>query len=467
MPSDGPPSPVWGDASGARIRAALVLVMPLLALIPKYWIIHSLYPPGVSLFDTGFGFAGYVRSLLAGNGLRMCSALPFKACSPDLCVYATRMPVIPLLLAALDRLTGSQAESVALAKSVAMALLSTGFLATLVRDFRIGWPGVVILYFLYFGPQSLKHGAALDYEEGILIDLSLCLAIAACYLIRRDIPVAARRSSMALAGVMLAASMYLTKTTALLTVIVMTTMVMTRPALSRGVKVAAVAVILLPMTFWGWHNWNTSGAIHLSSSWNGENLVRGYDTGAAAIYPEISLDRIFDSRQARLDNGSLVPLGNYTGKQCFTDEWQWSSTYSLQARRWLADHPLDGLRFTGRKVWVTLLEIRHTPTYTSATQKSGHYASGLSLAMVAWMVGARVIFFLLVGAAVPAITKRGQTSYIWALVIVLAACAPYMLVFAYQRHLIPILLLAGVLFVTLFLSSPRPAPNPLIMRTQT
>jgi hypothetical protein len=61
------------------------------------------------------------------------------------------------LPAALTRLVGSQTVCVALAKCVTTALLSTGFLAARSLDAQLTKVGLVILFGLYFGPQTLKH----------------------------------------------------------------------------------------------------------------------------------------------------------------------------------------------------------------------------------------------------------------------------------------------------------------------
>jgi hypothetical protein len=79
---------------------------------------------------------------------------------------------------------GAKSVYVALGKCIAVALLSAAFLAVLSFDVQITTVGLLVLYGMYCGPQALKHGAALDYEEGVLIDLSLCLAVAISYLLR-------------------------------------------------------------------------------------------------------------------------------------------------------------------------------------------------------------------------------------------------------------------------------------------
>jgi hypothetical protein len=442
-----------------RARRALLIAMPLLALVPRLWIAtHALYAGDPSIFDTGFGFGGYVRSLAEEGTFRSCSFVPFDPCNAGTCTFATRMPAIPILLASLVKLVGARSVLVALAKCIVMALLSTAFLAVLSLDIQITTVGLLILYGMYFGPQVLKHGAALDYEEGVLIDLSLCLAIAVSYLLRpQQTTSAGRRAAMAVGAVVLATVMYFTKTTALLTLLVVLTIVLTSQNLRLGGKLACVLLVAAPAGLWGAHNLSSSGVFSLSSSWNGENLFRGYDSGALAIYPQISLDRLFDSQRAVLDDGTTVALGAYKSSRCFKDEWTWSSDYSHRAWNWMKEHPYPAMAFMVKKIWVTLLEIRHTPKYGSATDKRQEGSPGLQAVMIIWMLAARVVFFGLVWRVLSDLRSARNRLFGWAAVLLLAACLPYMVVFSYQRHLIPVLQFAGALLAILYFATPAPA----------
>ena len=83
-----------------RLRDVLLWVMPLLALLPKYWLItHSLYRDGSSVFDTEFGFGDYIANLYRSGIFEACPPhLPFLTATADVCIHSSRMPVWPLLL---------------------------------------------------------------------------------------------------------------------------------------------------------------------------------------------------------------------------------------------------------------------------------------------------------------------------------------------------------------------------------
>jgi hypothetical protein len=249
--------------------------------------------------------------------------------------------------------------------------------------------------------------------------------------------------------------MYFIKTTALLTLFVVLAIVLTDRGLRIGGKVACLAVVASLATAWAAHNLESSGVFSLSSSWNGENLYRGYNSESLAIYPQISLDRIFDSSRAVLDDGSVVPLGSHRSSRCFSDEWAWSSTYSQMSRQWVFEHPYAAATFFAKKVWVALVEVRHTPKYGTAIEKSEEGSAATRAAMVGWMVAARIAFFFLLGRILWDLRAGRNRPYAWALALVIAACAPYMIAFAYQRHMIPVLELAGGLLAILYFSQPR------------
>jgi hypothetical protein len=371
------------------------------------------------------------------------------------------MPGLPLLIAGLAKLVGTQSANVALAKASLMALLATGFLTVLSRDVRPTWFGLALLYVIYFGPQPLKHGASLEYEEGILVDMALCLAVCASYVLRADQTGSARRRDvMAILGVLVAAAMYLVKTTALPALVVMVLAVLAARNIGTRAKMACVAAALLTFSGWAAHNVRHSCAVHLSSSFNGENLLRGYDSGAYLIYPEIYIDRIMDSTQATLEDGTVVPLGDYTHTVKFPDEWSWDAYYSKKAGTWLRNNPGTALAFLAKKVWVAFFEIRQTPVHYSASDKTPEHSLAVNLMMDLWMLMARIAMFVLLGRALWGAARRRQVASLWIAALVLAPFLPYALVFAYQRHVIPLLVFSGVLLAITHYSHARNGARP-------
>jgi len=440
----------------SRLVTLALVLMPLIALAPKYFLIQQ----GLAsrtVEQTGFGFGEYTAGLLQSGELRSCVRPPFNLCQPDRCLYATRMPVIPLLYAGLSKLVGTGSVAIDFTRCVLTAVLLAGMLAALARDARPSLLGVVLLYVLYFGPQPLKHGAAIEYEEGLLIDLELSLAIALAYLLHPRLATShSRRVAMGLIALAIAVLMYFIKTTALLMLLVVAGLFLMRARAGWRLNLVAGLLVVIPFGAWAGHIAMASGTVHLSSSWNGENLFRGYNSESAAIYPQISLDRIFDTRRAVLDDGTMVPLGDYAEQQqCFADEWAWNESYAQRARAWLVSHPLEALQFNLRKLWVTLVEIRHTPYRVGATGKDPEYPRDVANAMLVWMLAARMALYFLVFRLGLEIARGHRFAALWTLALLAAGFAPYIIVFGYQRHVVPLLVMAGGLLVTRYFITPR------------
>jgi hypothetical protein len=432
----------------AAVLAALVVLMPLLALVPKYFLIAREFQSPQNIETTGFGFGDYVHNLRTTGEFRNCVSPPFVACQPHVCQYATRMPVLPLLYAGLAAVVGEGAGSIAFAKCLLTACLLAGLLAVLVRDLAPSTAGVILLYALYFGPQALKHGASVDYEEGLLLDLELALAVAVSYLLRpARVGPGLRTTAMGAIAVAIGVVMYFTKTTALLTLGVVAGIFLRNSGVRTWAKPVVSVLAIVPFLAWGAHTYATSGGVHISSSWNGENLFRGYNSESLAIYPQISLDRIFDSRRAVLQDGTSVALGAYSSRTCFSDEWAWSRFYTDKATAWLRSHPVDAGRFFLEKLWVTFVELRHTPYQISATEAEPDYPPLVRAASVAWMAVARVALLVLVGYLVVEFAQGSRSEALWTLALIGAAFAPYVGVFVYQRHIVPLLVMSGALLV--------------------
>lgn len=446
-----------GSVRRREWSTALLVAMPLVALVPKWLLIlHTLGSASTQVFETGFGFGGYVRGLLVDRSFHSCAALPFKPCDPSLCVYATRMPLLPLFYAALAKFLGIQSVQIAIAKCTLTAGLLTVFLRSLTRDMRFSIPAVLLAYALYLGPQVLKHAASLEYEEGLLVDLEACFAIAVAYLLTPDLtPVNAKRLGMACAAVLLGTAMYFIKTTALPLLVVSIALVLSSRDLQWRPKMILLLCTLAPFAGWAAHNYSSSRGIQLSSSWNGENLYRGSSSEGLALYPEVLLDRLFDSAHATLSDGRIVLLQALKSQRCFTDEWAWSRYYTERARSWSEHHPADALKFVGHKAWVALFELRHTPYRMTAEGPDTEYPLAIATAMFVWMGFARLVFWTLVALLVRDVWRGNVLRSAWTLALLGAGLAPYVLVFAYQRHIVPLLVMAGLLLLALYLGEPR------------
>jgi hypothetical protein len=381
---------------------------------------------------------------------------PFTRCDPTICVYATRMPLLPLLYAGLAKLVGTKSAAVAIARCTLTAAMLTLFLVSLARDARFSFGSVLLAYGLYLGPQVLKHGASFDYEEGLMVDLEICLAIATVYLINPRLSgVYSKRRRMALAAALLATSLYFIKTTALPLLVVVLALILLDRQLTRQLKAVACCCVLVPGVMWAAHTYGSSGSLHFSSSWNGENFYRGSNSEALALYPEVMLDRLFDSTRASLADGRVVQLHDLKSQRCFVDEWSWNDYYRDLARSWWQQHPAEAWRFFVRKVWVAFFELRHTPYRVAAEGSDSEYGPLVSAAMLAWMAVARLTLFAMLGCVVRDLLRGQVRQPLSSLAFIAAGWAPYVVVFVYQRHVVPLLVMGGFLLAGLYLCEPR------------
>lgn len=75
--------------------------------------------------------------------------------------------------------------------------------------------------------------------------------------------------------------------------------------------------------------------------------------------------------------------------------------------------------------------------------------------MIVWRVLARRVLLPLLVCIVRDMGRGRLARSLWRLAPVPAGCVPYGVVFAYQRHLVPLPIMAGLLRVVLYLGKPR------------
>jgi hypothetical protein len=211
------------------------------------------------------------------------------------------------------------------------------------------------------------------------------------------------------------------------------TSVLVWAALRRRSAWAGLGLALAAPLAWTAFVLAATGRIDAGSSWDGENLFRGWCEACARIYPWQSLDRLFDTRAIATPFG-LVPAPPALPRCAFPNEWAWSDHYRDRALEWAAASPGEAARFLWRKAWVVLFEVRPVP-------RSG----GLDLARLA-VVSAS--FMLLRAAALGALVlgwrRRARLACFTRHQAFGAACCaalgvPLLVGFAYDRHSIVLL----------------------------
>ena len=162
QPAIGTPNCHFG-VTGGQIVALLIGAMAILKLIAVWFSV----PASRTIFDLGFSFDPYVHMLVDGKG--------YMSCGNGGCDVASRMPGLPLFLAAFSPLT----ISLRIADTVKVVLLSIlVYLAFRGIDRRLFaarcWQSglyIVLALFLVFSPNLIKHASAAYYEEGYVLEL--------------------------------------------------------------------------------------------------------------------------------------------------------------------------------------------------------------------------------------------------------------------------------------------------------
>ncbi|MBX9877404.1 MAG: hypothetical protein K2Y22_03015 [Candidatus Obscuribacterales bacterium] len=137
-----------------------------------YWLLQMViyYCHGKSLsgtiFDIGFGF-GPVATHLAESG---SFKIAFDPWTDYLHASASRMPLIPIFLAIIYRLSDSLALAMCIKNIVLNAILFST-ITMFVKRHQIGKLGLLIIAIALLTPQTVFHSGSVDYEEGYLIQL--------------------------------------------------------------------------------------------------------------------------------------------------------------------------------------------------------------------------------------------------------------------------------------------------------
>jgi hypothetical protein len=202
---------------------------------------------------------------------------------------------------------------------------------------------------------------------------------------------------------------------------------------------AMAAVFVLAAGGWGARNLVASGRFSVGTSYEGVNLFRGWNPHTARLYPEVSLDRLMDSPTVELADGSVVHLRPEPLLAAFDDEWAWNDYYRARAVRWARENPRGGLAVTGEKLWVFFATVRAYPVSRDAVFTPREFPGWTQRAGEGWMALGRLAQLGIV--VILLVLWRGSPDRCWLPWIpaaLLAAYAfPYIVGYAYQRHVTP------------------------------
>lgn len=364
-------------------------------------------------------------SLLHGRGLTVCTEAMGTVGDP-ICFHAGRMPLPSLVVGLGVRLLGDRYMLVAFFKALLLLIpLEVALYLVWLRMPGPGWRRIAVVALLLapFGMTAfLANVVNLQVEEGYTYSF---LALAVALLLFGWTGGIGRLGGRAeVQGVLFALAVdgvYLAKSSMVLAVVVLVLgfLVVERRTSPR---VVTLLLILAGPIGWAMHQHHVSGRYSVGTSVDGLNLHKANNPEFLEHYPPApgaSLDQ-FDqdlSRGVRFD-----------------DEWSFDDYHRAKAVEYIKTHPGATLRGDLRKLGVIFVSVRKY----GSTESGG----GMRVAEMAGLVVFRLMLWGALGGAAWVIVRGraggGGASLMPAGVIFLAlvaACTlPYVVGFAYTRH---------------------------------
>jgi hypothetical protein len=422
---------------------ALIAFMGLLKLVAIFVYV----PGGWSILEPGFQFDPYVQSLVEGRG--------FVSCDYGACDHSSRMPGLPYFFWATSAVTSSL-RGAAVIKAILLTLLvifaCRGVEKSLVAPTRLHVAFyVAVAGFILLAPNLIKHAAVAHYEEGYLLEILAIAAVSALTLLSGDLERAGwNRYAAPIAAVSAA---YLFKSS-MIVVWAATTAIVVYVAFGAGRKRLGSALIVMALAApasWLGHNYATGHRLSPMSSYDGENMFRGWNTHTLDIYPRCSLDMLFEP--IRVCEGRAIDLPNEKGRSGFDSEWAWNDDYKKRAMDWIIEHPAAAVQAFGVKLYSVLLSPRlipHTMTAGLEEKKRGALeewigSCWLAVGRALELFGLGASLYLLICGDAPA-----RRVAIASLFLTVGYATPYVLGFGYERHFSLFVMLASICGLFLF-----------------
>jgi hypothetical protein len=412
-------------------------------------IIASFYyfSPSDSIFDLSFGFGPYVESLYKSG--------TFESCSNGICNHATRMPLMPALFALIGQLS-TNLLAAALFKNLILSLIVFVSFRSLLRQQSIINPGAAAIWSIVCLGLSLalpviKHAAYVHYEEGFLVELmflwTISLLMAVQFLVRND--TVGANCSIVILCLMLAVAAFFIKSSMLFVLVTSLVIALLWSAKFRDLRVlSALCLCIIAVLAWGVRNKVVTDRFSVMTSWDGPNAYRGWSEEGFMLYPDVVLDRMFDSEIAYKADGETVAIKSKPGCEQFANEWACNDYYKSLASDWLVTHPSEALQFSLRKLYLFFVTIKKTPyTYTNDARSASDVSQLETVVTSAWLLIGRIFEVVMLGLMFLLWRKRSTSAR--ALVLGVAAvniayASPFLIGFNYERHVTVYLVLVIV-----------------------
>jgi hypothetical protein len=424
-----------------RLVTAAVVALTVLKLL----IVPTFYNFEIPIREIGFGFGATAQAVATTGITKVCP--PLFLGSPNLqCAVAERMPLIPYVYAGAMKLAGDNALRLAILKTAVLDLLRLYFLARWHAIVGADRFTLMLIAMVFVGPQYMLHSFSPHYEEGFLIQLlAILLIMQLVYVWERENELApwARLP----AYVTVNAAIYLVKSSMILVSMWSFIFLAWFMRLGRPVRFAAALAMCVPLVLWGSYTKYMTGHFAIGTSIDGWNLFLGNNSATLDFYPRYTVDILHGDGPIELDGRvlnrvNLRDLNRQLEGKDPIDEWRINDSYRNIAIAWAIAHVGDELRLVARRLTTLFLDVRNNPAVPGHDKPP---AVAL-VAGTAWMTVMRVIIWSAIITAVLAVWggTNMRSAGLCFLAFLAAYTAPCILAYAYERHVVPIVLPAAL-----------------------
>lgn len=416
------PAPRLGSS---RARAALMAGLLLYTLAGSWIAAQWQHRAGQPLTEAGFGYGPLIEAIDRTGRYQVVDVH-----YPGVAFSAHRLPLIPGLLMGLRSVVGDDLAWIGLAKGALVNVLLAGVVAIVgLRAPRLTLGHLVLLAVPLGLPFWNLTLFELSVEEAYLIP-TLGLLVTLLWF---ELSPTGRSPAAILTALLLCACLPWIKHSMLYWTLAMPALLGLR---TRSARIAGFGyvVVFISLAGLGLFTQHVAGRFTVQSSWEGWNLYKGNNPATKDTYPYYSLDVLDYAGKVKADR----PL---------RDEWDHNAYFRTQALDFIRRHPGEFLENAARKAWVFFFEIRRTGRSLGQTDDAGP----LRVLQSATLLVFRVLFWV---AVVLAVRGTLRSAAPWAeravpasFLVLIVLCAGFHVVgFAYERHVMP-LVLPTVLFL--------------------
>jgi hypothetical protein len=427
-----------------RLLLVLLLAPVLLSLVAVWALDHT--RANKSLFSTTNFVGPTTRSLLAGGGITVCTEEMGTRGNP-ICFHAARMPATAVVVASGIWFLGDRYIPVVCFKTI-LLLLPIEFALYLAWCCLPQPPGrralaILLLLVPFAIPAFLADVTNLQVDEGFSYSF-LALGAAILFFNRPRLRAVGTASLHGIRRALLFAAaldgLYLSKSGMQLAVLVLLVGFL---ALEKQTSLRWLVLLLVAAAPLGWalHQHHASGRYSLGTSFDGINLNKGNNAGFLRNYPPVHGESL-DWYDFELNRGVSFP-----------DEWSFNDYHLQSAFDYVRTHPQETLSGDARKLKILFFSLeKYGSTANLGARRLIEIAGMLAFRLIFWIATASSIF-LLFRHRLPADRSLRVVAATF-LALVAASTLPFLVGFAYTRH-ISILIYPSALFCCRLLCEPE------------